>query len=196
MGATHSGEGVARDLGKSAQLIARWSAKWNWVERVGEWGDEQDRQNRIAQTVPVAWTLPILCGREERDSHQRLFENSANDGFSQRPALSFDGFRERMYRERRATQRSIEPSTESRSGIRGEGVARDLGKSAQLIRRVEREVGTGSSVSAEWGDEQDRPNRFAQDRHRPLRLDSLSDSLTSGRRWILWATVEFESSNL
>jgi len=40
-------------LGKSAQLIERWSVKWNWVERVADWGDEQDRQNRITQTVPV-----------------------------------------------------------------------------------------------------------------------------------------------
>ena len=40
---------VGRKLGKSAKLIERWSAKWNWVERVAEWGDEQDRQNRISQ---------------------------------------------------------------------------------------------------------------------------------------------------
>ena len=53
MGRTRSGEEAARKLGKSAQLIARWSVKWNWVERAAEWGDEQDRQNRIAQTDAV-----------------------------------------------------------------------------------------------------------------------------------------------
>ena len=53
MGQTRSGERVGRELGKSAQLIERWSAKWDWVDRVAEWGDDQDRTNRIAQTVSV-----------------------------------------------------------------------------------------------------------------------------------------------
>ena len=53
MGPTRSAEKVVRKLDKSAQLIGRWSAKRNWVERVAEWGDEQYRQNRIPQTVPV-----------------------------------------------------------------------------------------------------------------------------------------------
>jgi hypothetical protein len=53
MGPARSSEKVARELSKSAQLIRRWSAKWNWVERVAEWGDEQDRQNRIAQTKAI-----------------------------------------------------------------------------------------------------------------------------------------------
>jgi len=53
LGPTRSGEEVARQLTKSAQLIRRWSAKWKWVKRVNEWGDEQDRINRIAQTEAI-----------------------------------------------------------------------------------------------------------------------------------------------
>ena len=53
MGATRSQERVARELGKSAQLMARWSAMWNWVERVVAWVDEQDRQARVAQSEAV-----------------------------------------------------------------------------------------------------------------------------------------------
>jgi len=60
MGPTRSGEKVAKELGKSAQWLGRWSATWNWVERVAEWGDEQDRQNRITQTVPAD---PLLLYR-------------------------------------------------------------------------------------------------------------------------------------
>ncbi len=44
-------------------MIGRWSAKRNWVERVAEWGDEQDRQNRITQTVPVD---PLILGRNPK----------------------------------------------------------------------------------------------------------------------------------
>ena len=34
--------------------MARWSAAWNWVERVAAWVDEQDRQARLAQSKSVA----------------------------------------------------------------------------------------------------------------------------------------------
>ncbi len=64
--ATRSSEKVARELGKSAQLFARWSVKWNWVDRVSEWGDEQDRQNRIAQTIPVAPPIHTTVGCTHR----------------------------------------------------------------------------------------------------------------------------------
>ena len=64
-GWTRSGEAVARKLGKSAQLIARWSAKWDWVERVAEWGDTQDRANRIAQTDAVE---PLVLRRDAKVS--------------------------------------------------------------------------------------------------------------------------------
>ena len=53
MGPTRSSEKVARELSKSAQLMRRWSANWDWVERVNEWGDEQDRQNRITQMQAI-----------------------------------------------------------------------------------------------------------------------------------------------
>ena len=49
MGHARSQVKVARELGKSAQLIARWSAKWSWVSRIEEWIDEQDRENRLSQ---------------------------------------------------------------------------------------------------------------------------------------------------
>jgi len=53
MGTTRSQERVARELGKSAQLMARWSSRWDWVGRVAAWVDEQDRQNRVSQVEAV-----------------------------------------------------------------------------------------------------------------------------------------------
>jgi len=54
LGMKRSQEKVARELGKSAQLLARWSVKWNWVERIEAWVDEQDRMARIDQVEAVS----------------------------------------------------------------------------------------------------------------------------------------------
>jgi|TARA_R110000824_G_scaffold18243_11_gene72648 hypothetical protein len=53
MGTTRSQEKVGRELGKSAKLMGRWSAKWAWVDRVEGWVDEQDRELRLAQSEAV-----------------------------------------------------------------------------------------------------------------------------------------------
>jgi hypothetical protein len=53
MGPRRSQERVARELGKSAQLMARWSSKWSWVERASAWVDEQDKQLRVSQQEAV-----------------------------------------------------------------------------------------------------------------------------------------------
>ena len=53
MGKDRSHVRVARELGKSAQLIARWSAKWSWIGRVEAWVDEQDRKSRLAHSRSV-----------------------------------------------------------------------------------------------------------------------------------------------
>jgi hypothetical protein len=53
IGKTRSLVKVARELGKSAELMGRWSGKWDWVERVGAWVDEQDRESREAQSKAV-----------------------------------------------------------------------------------------------------------------------------------------------
>ena len=53
MGPARSLVKVGRELCKSTQLLERWSAKWNWVERTAGWGDDQDRQNRIAQPKAI-----------------------------------------------------------------------------------------------------------------------------------------------
>ncbi|MCU1612630.1 MAG: hypothetical protein JWO98_170 [Frankiales bacterium] len=37
---------VARELGKSASLVARWSARWSWVQRAAAWDAEADRAHR------------------------------------------------------------------------------------------------------------------------------------------------------
>jgi|TARA_R110000824_G_scaffold21078_6_gene78888 hypothetical protein len=53
MGPRRSQEKVARELGKSAQLMARWSSRWSWVERASAWVDEQDKQLRLSQQEAV-----------------------------------------------------------------------------------------------------------------------------------------------
>lgn len=37
MGDNRSTRAVAQQLGKSAALIARWSSRWGWVERIAAW---------------------------------------------------------------------------------------------------------------------------------------------------------------
>ena len=49
MGPDRSQEKVAEKLGKSTQLMSRWSSRWNWVERAGMWDEELDRRNREEQ---------------------------------------------------------------------------------------------------------------------------------------------------
>lgn len=50
MGTNRSIRAVAEKLGKSEQLMSRWSSKNNWVFRAAEWDDEQERNEReIAQ---------------------------------------------------------------------------------------------------------------------------------------------------
>lgn len=44
---------VAKQLTKSDALIRRWSARWNWVERVTAWDDELARQ-RVAAKIKAA----------------------------------------------------------------------------------------------------------------------------------------------
>src|SRR5690606_17803428 len=46
MGVNRSVRDVAQQLGKSAALIARWSSKKNWVERVSAWDDHEDERRR------------------------------------------------------------------------------------------------------------------------------------------------------
>ncbi len=43
MGTDRAIRAVARELGKSATLMARWSSNNNWVDRVAAWDAEQDR---------------------------------------------------------------------------------------------------------------------------------------------------------
>lgn len=47
IGASRSHIKVARRLGKSVQLISRWSRRHNWTQRVSEYDQDLDRQ-RIA----------------------------------------------------------------------------------------------------------------------------------------------------
>lgn len=44
---------VAKELGKSRQLLYRWSTEDSWVERVQAWDDEQDRIARQAQIEEI-----------------------------------------------------------------------------------------------------------------------------------------------
>lgn len=49
MGIQRSVRKVARELGKSETLMARWSGNYNWVERATAWDEEQDRIVRQMQ---------------------------------------------------------------------------------------------------------------------------------------------------
>ena len=53
LGDERSQEKVAKKLGKSAQLMSRWSSANNWVERVAEWDNEQDRILRAEQLKEI-----------------------------------------------------------------------------------------------------------------------------------------------
>ncbi len=53
MGASRSVRKVAQSLGKSETLISEWSSKYEWVKRVREWDNEQDRIVRQAQLDDV-----------------------------------------------------------------------------------------------------------------------------------------------
>lgn len=44
---------VAQKLGKSTALIARWSARWDWVARAEAWDREQDRLRRESQLEAI-----------------------------------------------------------------------------------------------------------------------------------------------
>lgn len=49
MGANRSARAVGQQLGKSRQLIGRWSSDNDWVNRCAAWDEEQDRIARRAQ---------------------------------------------------------------------------------------------------------------------------------------------------
>ena len=47
LGSERSQQAVAKQLGKSRQLLARWSAQWEWVERARAYDIDLDRQARV-----------------------------------------------------------------------------------------------------------------------------------------------------
>lgn len=49
LGEYRSQEKVAEQLGKSRQLISRWSSQYEWVTRCAEWDEEIDRRKRDKQ---------------------------------------------------------------------------------------------------------------------------------------------------
>lgn len=53
MGASRSISKVAERLGKSNQLMSRWSRNNEWVKRCAAWDAEQDRIARLAQTDEI-----------------------------------------------------------------------------------------------------------------------------------------------
>lgn len=53
MGSQRSLREVAKKLGKSETLIARWSGQWDWVKRALAWDTEMDRQAREEQAKEI-----------------------------------------------------------------------------------------------------------------------------------------------
>lgn len=53
LGKTRSQEKTAEKLSKSRQQMCKWSMKYNWVERVSAWEEEQDRLIRVELTKDI-----------------------------------------------------------------------------------------------------------------------------------------------
>jgi hypothetical protein len=58
---------VARMLGKSRQLLDRWSVQWDWVQRASAWDEQRDEVNRRANLLACEQmsqrhaALALLC---------------------------------------------------------------------------------------------------------------------------------------
>ena len=53
MGTERSLQKVAYELNKSTTMMAKWSSRWKWVERVAAWDIEQERQARNVQAEKI-----------------------------------------------------------------------------------------------------------------------------------------------
>ena len=53
LGKSRSQEKAAEKLSKSRQQMCKWSMKYNWVERVEAWEEEQDRLIRVELTKDI-----------------------------------------------------------------------------------------------------------------------------------------------
>lgn len=53
LGRERSQEKTAAKLGKNRNQICKWSMKYNWVERISKWEDEQDRLIRMELTKDI-----------------------------------------------------------------------------------------------------------------------------------------------
>ena len=64
MGPDRSLRAVAEKLGKSEQLMSRWSAKNQWVVRSAEWDDEQERTEREIAQKEMAKEIRLMRKRQ------------------------------------------------------------------------------------------------------------------------------------
>lgn len=64
MGPSRSLRAVAEKLGKSEQLMSRWSAQNKWVYRAAEWDDEQDRTEREIAQKEMAKEIRMMRKRQ------------------------------------------------------------------------------------------------------------------------------------
>src|ERR1044072_2536681 len=71
MGPQRSLSKVAKRLGKSSQLLSRWSAKWRWRERVTLYEGEQEEVER--QAVKMA---ALEAAREREARRDKVREES------------------------------------------------------------------------------------------------------------------------
>ena len=69
LGPDRSSYKVADQLSKSRQLMSRWSAQYNWVERAAAWDAEQDRIARREMLAEMAATR-----KRQRKNAQRMQE--------------------------------------------------------------------------------------------------------------------------
>jgi hypothetical protein len=60
---------VGRELGRSPQLIERWSKRWRWVERVASWADHLDAEKRRARVRAI---------EELEERHAQLAKSTLN----------------------------------------------------------------------------------------------------------------------
>lgn len=127
MGPERSLRRVAKALGKSASLVARWSAEGNWPQRAGSWDCEVDRRRR-AEFMEAT----VDASREQAEVAARIREGV--DAFAR-------SFLDQVAEYRERGEDPFADLTPSQKFTKMGAAARAL-QSAQQVERLARGVST------------------------------------------------------